>query len=99
MFHTNLIDLLRPIPVIYVITPTYKRPEQIAELVRLGQTLLHIPSLHWIVVEDSNSLSPNVAELLHRFAIPYTHLNGKSNKKLISVFVCICLIKVISSHA
>jgi len=66
-------------PVIYVITPTYQRVEQIAELLRLGQTLLHIPSLHWIVVEDSISLSPNVAELLHRLAIPYTHLYGKSN--------------------
>ena len=42
-------------PVIYVITPTYQRVEQIAELLRLGQTLLHIPSLHWIVVEDSSS--------------------------------------------
>ena len=41
------------VPTIYVVTPTYARPVQKAELTRLSNTLLHVPSLHWIVVEDS----------------------------------------------
>ena len=42
------------LPVIFVITPTYARPVQKAELTRLLNTLKHIPSLHWIVVEDAD---------------------------------------------
>ena len=52
----------------YVITPTYQRAEQISELARLGQTLLHIPSLHWIVLEDSYSISTDVAGLVGYYA-------------------------------
>ncbi len=63
-------------PTIYVITPTYWRPEQQAELTRLAQTLLHVPTIHWIVVEDSDILSTQVSELLHRYPIPHTHLHG-----------------------
>ena len=39
------------IPTVYVITPTYKRHTQKADLTRLSQTLLHVPRLHWIVVD------------------------------------------------
>ena len=38
---------------IYVITPTYSRPVQKAELTRLASVFLMVPNLHWIVVEDS----------------------------------------------
>ena len=38
---------------LYLITPTYPRFEQIAELTRLGQTLQHIQNLTWIVAEDA----------------------------------------------
>ncbi|KAJ7336531.1 Galactosylgalactosylxylosylprotein 3-beta-glucuronosyltransferase [Desmophyllum pertusum] len=41
------------VPTIYVITPTYKRLTQKADLTRLSQMLLHVPKLHWILVEDS----------------------------------------------
>ena len=37
-------------PVIYFITPTYSRREQVAELTRLSQTLLHVKNLVWIIV-------------------------------------------------
>lgn len=66
---------------IYVITPTYRRPEQIPDLTRLAQTLLHVPALHWIVVEDQNSTSPIIGDLLHRFGMPNTHLHGRQNNK------------------
>ena len=43
------------LPVIYVITPTYARPVQKAELTRLQNTLKHVSALHWILVEDASS--------------------------------------------
>jgi len=61
---------------IYFITPTYTRREQIAELTRLGQTLLLADKLHWVVAEDSNSCSQLVSSLLQRFGIPYTHISS-----------------------
>ncbi len=61
---------------IYVVTPTYRRPEQIPELTRLAQTLMNVPAIHWIVVEDSNSTSPAVSALINRYGLPSTHLNG-----------------------
>ena len=39
---------------IYVITPTYSRPVQKAELTRLATVFVMVPNLHWIVVEDSS---------------------------------------------
>ena len=54
------------LPVIYFVTPTYARSVQIAELTRLGQTLVSVPALHWILVEDSNSCNPVIGTLLRR---------------------------------
>lgn len=56
-----------PLPIIYFVTPTYPRREQIAELTRLGQTLMHIPNLHWIVADDTDSCNSYLNGLLHRF--------------------------------
>lgn len=54
------------LPMLYLVTPTYRRPEQVPELVRLGQTLLTVPRLTWLVVEDADACSPSVAAVLHR---------------------------------
>jgi len=62
------------LPTVYLVTPTYPRREQVAELTRLGQTLLLVPNIHWVVAEDSSYCSQMVSDLLTRFAIPYTHL-------------------------
>ena len=40
---------------IYVITPTYTRAVQKAELTRLASVFVMVPNLHWIIVEDSPS--------------------------------------------
>ena len=54
---------------LFLVTPTYRRPEQIAELTRLLQTLLHIqPVLHWIIVEDARVCSPELEKVLRRFS-------------------------------
>ncbi|CAG9831266.1 unnamed protein product [Diabrotica balteata] len=51
---------------LYVITPTFKKPEQIPELVRLSQTLLLIPKLTWLVVEDGYEKNDRVEAVLKR---------------------------------
>lgn len=52
---------------IYFITPTYPRREQVAELIRLGQTLMHVPRLYWIVADDRPDCSPQIMNLLPDF--------------------------------
>ena len=68
--------LYQDTPVIYFITPTYSRREQVAELTRLSQTLLHIKNLVWIVAEDSASCTDTVSSILlrHKKKIPYVHI-------------------------
>ncbi|XP_029429508.1 galactosylgalactosylxylosylprotein 3-beta-glucuronosyltransferase 1 isoform X3 [Rhinatrema bivittatum] len=63
------------LPTIHVITPTYSRPVQKAELTRLANTLLHVPNLHWILVEDSQRRTPLVTRMLRETGLNYTHLN------------------------
>lgn len=78
---------LLDLPVIYLVTPTYRRPEQIPDLTRLAQTLLNVPAVHWIVVEDNSALSPAIASLLKRYGIPHTHLKGRIDFKFINSIV------------
>ncbi|ODM93462.1 Galactosylgalactosylxylosylprotein 3-beta-glucuronosyltransferase P [Orchesella cincta] len=61
-------------PMLYIITPTYKRQEQIPDLTRLAQTLMHVPSIMWLVIEDAEMLNPQVAALLRRTGIKYLHM-------------------------
>ncbi|NWT54756.1 B3GA1 glucuronosyltransferase, partial [Erythrocercus mccallii] len=63
------------LPTIHVVTPTYSRPVQKAELTRLANTLLHVPNLHWILVEDSQRRTPLITRLLRDTGLNYTHLN------------------------
>ncbi|XP_034034864.1 galactosylgalactosylxylosylprotein 3-beta-glucuronosyltransferase 1 [Thalassophryne amazonica] len=63
------------LPTIHVVTPTYTRPVQKAELTRLANTLLHVPNLHWILVEDSQRRTSLVSRLLRETGLNYTHLS------------------------
>ncbi|XP_008330477.1 galactosylgalactosylxylosylprotein 3-beta-glucuronosyltransferase 1-like [Cynoglossus semilaevis] len=69
------------LPMIFVITPTYARPVQKAELTRLANTLLHMSNLHWILVEDSERKTPLVSGFLQRTGLNYTHLNVQTPKE------------------
>jgi Glycosyltransferase family 43. len=75
LFHNVVKDL----PIIYFITPTYPRREQVAELTRLGQTLMHIPNLHWIVADDTLQCSPMISALLPKFGKIIPLLERKIN--------------------
>lgn len=63
-----------------MITPTYERLVQKAELIRLSHTLLLTDKIHWIVVEDSDQKTPLVTKLLEQVqsdgCIQVTQLNA-----------------------
>ena len=61
--------------VLYLVTPTYTRLTQKADLVRLSQTLMHADNIIWIVVEDRSSKSVLVENLLERSRLQHVHLN------------------------
>ena len=69
-------DFDQRVPVIYFVTPTYPRREQVAELTRLSQTLLHVKNLVWVIAEDTKSCSSVVSTvwLIKTERIPYVHL-------------------------
>jgi hypothetical protein len=75
--HTRTINVQDPsLPTIYIITPTYSRPSQLPDMTRLSQTLMHVPSIVWLVVEDATSLNPIISDLLIRSGIPHVYLNA-----------------------
>jgi len=67
---------------LFLITPTYARYTQQADLVRLSYTLKHVDNLHWIVVEDSEVQTKLVRKVLKDSQITYTQLNVKTRKDL-----------------
>ncbi|VDN84282.1 unnamed protein product [Brugia pahangi] len=69
-----LAEMRKGLPFIYFITPTYRRPTQKADLIRLAQTLVYVPNLYWIVVEDANKTSPFITEIFKRYRIKFAHL-------------------------
>ncbi|XP_058824441.1 galactosylgalactosylxylosylprotein 3-beta-glucuronosyltransferase P [Topomyia yanbarensis] len=66
----------RLLPPLYIITPTYRRPEQLAEITRLGYTLKHVPNLFWLIVEDAESRTDAVTRLLKQINVPFIHLTA-----------------------
>ncbi|KAL2083414.1 hypothetical protein ACEWY4_021187 [Coilia grayii] len=75
VLHLSFLEIPPDMPVIYVITPTHRRPTQKADLIRMANTVRQVPNLHWIVVEDAAARSPMVAGLLSRSGLVYTHMN------------------------
>ena len=66
------------IPVIFGITPTYKRSTQKVDLTSLCHTLSLVPHIIWIVVEDASEKSGLVARLLKRCKVISVHMNNKT---------------------
>lgn len=63
-------------PPLYIITPTYRRPEQLAEITRLGYTLKHVSNLLWLVIEDAEHPSLLVMSTLKHIGVPFEYLTG-----------------------
>lgn len=62
---------------LYIITPTYRRPEQIPELTRMAHTLMLVKNVHWLVIEDAIVATKQVTKLLERTGLKFDHLIGK----------------------
>jgi hypothetical protein len=68
-------------PIVYFITPTYRRNTQLVDLVQLSQTLQHDKAVYWIVVEDAEVGSKRVRDLLERSGLMFAHVAIKSEKR------------------
>ncbi|CAN7980098.1 unnamed protein product [Ixodes pacificus] len=44
-------------PTVYVVTPTYRRPTQAPDLLRVSQSLMLSTNVFWVVVEDATRRS------------------------------------------
>ena len=69
------------LPTIFVLTATYTRLDQKAELTRLCNTLLLVPKVHWIIVEDATDKTDLMTRFLHKCGVEYTHLNIRTPEK------------------
>ena len=62
---------------VYVVTPTYNRPEQIPELTRVAQALLPVNHLiHWVVVQDVDNQTPGLENFLNKFNLNFSLLKS-----------------------
>lgn len=67
------------IPLIYVVTPTYQRLVQRAELTRLSNAFRLVKRLHWIVVEPDGQISLKIQKLLNSSGINLTYFAQETN--------------------
>lgn len=65
------------LPPLYIVTPTYKRPEQVPDITRLSHTLMLVPNLTWLVIEDAYETNSNIEEILKKSGLKYHYLIGK----------------------
>ena len=63
------------LPTIFVLTATLPRLDQKAELNRLCNTLLLVPKVHWIIVEDAKNKTDLTTRFLQKCGVEYTHLS------------------------
>ncbi|XP_054927350.1 galactosylgalactosylxylosylprotein 3-beta-glucuronosyltransferase S-like [Dermacentor andersoni] len=64
------------IPTVYVVTPTYRRPTQMPDLVRVAQALMLATGVFWVLVEDAIQTTEAVSRLLRDCGLPHVHLLG-----------------------
>jgi hypothetical protein len=81
--HLEYYGLNKSQPIIYFITPTYKRTTQMVDLVRLSQALHMDVGIYWIVVEDSPNCTKRVRDVIDRVGLPYAHLAVPTNTEIL----------------
>ncbi|ODM99547.1 Galactosylgalactosylxylosylprotein 3-beta-glucuronosyltransferase S [Orchesella cincta] len=77
-----------PGPTVWIVTPTFYRPEQKPELTRVAQALLPVSDfVHWIVIEDvskgSETSFEDLKKFLQRFPLAVTVLKSLPPKSRI----------------
>ncbi|KAL5270625.1 hypothetical protein ACHWQZ_G001359 [Mnemiopsis leidyi] len=60
---------------IYIITPTYNRPTQLAELTIMAQSLKDVSNVIWLVVEQWKH-TEKVSQFLSKISTPHLHLTS-----------------------
>ena len=83
--HKYYEQTIAELPTLYIVTPTFKRPTQMADMTRLRQQLWNLPKVHWIVIEDAENTTQKITDFLHFSHIPFTHLNELTPKNLSQV--------------
>lgn len=73
-------EIYDEMPTIYIVTPTYLRETQIADLNRLKNTLLLVPKIVWIIVEDSLVKSDKIATFAMESNLNIVHEAEKTLK-------------------
>ena len=71
-----------PKTTIYLITPTYSRYTQKADLTRMSQTLMHVKNIHWVVVEDASTTTQLVTGVLKKSGLKNTQLSVRTQSNL-----------------
>ena len=79
-YFSKFVNDYHNLPIIYMITPTYYRDTQLPDLIRLRNTLLQVPKLVWIIVEDSNFKTKRIKNFLQSSMLDYVHLNTPTLK-------------------
>ncbi|XP_077524740.1 galactosylgalactosylxylosylprotein 3-beta-glucuronosyltransferase S-like [Amblyomma americanum] len=64
------------LPTVYVVTPTYRRPTQVPDLLRVAQALMLATGVFWVLVEDATKPTESVSRLLRDCGLPHVHLLG-----------------------
>jgi galactosylgalactosylxylosylprotein 3-beta-glucuronosyltransferase 3 len=70
------------LPPIFFVTPTARRPTQKADLTRLHETLVRVPNLVWIVVEDAEEPSEFIDDILAETKMNAAHLTALTPEKV-----------------
>lgn len=66
------------LPNLYIVTPTFPRFTQYADLARITNTLRLVPKVFWIVIEDTKKKTEKLSKFLTDSGIKFAHLNVKS---------------------
>jgi len=83
---TEMVTLSTPenvdgMPTIFIITPTYARPTQKVDLTSMCHTLMHVPKVMWIIIEDADQKTDLVTRFLERCRVNSVHLNARTPLK------------------
>ena len=71
------------LPTIYLVTPTYARFTQMADLHRLRNTLINVPKILWMVIEDAPNKTDRVVDFMKNSGVPHVHFNLESPSNLV----------------
>ena len=69
---------------IFIITPTHQRRSQKVDLTSMCHTLMHVPKVVWIVIEDAPQPTSLVMNVLRHCKVEKVHLTAQTSAKYTS---------------